>query len=272
VARGNLEMSTATAALGEWEAAEIARSAAEARHTPDERLRADPRQVARYIAPSRDTAYPLEYAYALLGDVAGQVVIDLGCGSGENTLLLARRGARVHATDISPDLLALARKRLEVNGVTAHATFAAGSAHQLAIADGSVDVVFGIAVLHHLDLVAAAREVLRVLKPGGRAIFQEPVRSSRLLRAVRRAIPYRAPDVSPFERPLLPSELREFAAGFVSIDARDFCLPFVSLADKLPVVQNAVHRYYRLDRWVLARLPSLAHFATIRVFQVVKGG
>ena len=43
--------------------------------------------------------------------------------------------------------------------------------------DASVDVVFGIAILHHLDLPQAAREVWRILKPGGRAIFQEPVRN-----------------------------------------------------------------------------------------------
>ena len=43
---------------------------------------------------------------------------------------------------------------------------------------------------------------VRVLKPGGRAVFKEPVRASRLLRLARAFVPYRRSDVSPFERPL----------------------------------------------------------------------
>src|SRR2546428_2132190 len=75
-----------------WERAEVARSAAEALHTPDARLVADEANLARYLDPPIHTVYPLEYAYALLGDIHGRTVLDFGCGSGETTLLLARRG------------------------------------------------------------------------------------------------------------------------------------------------------------------------------------
>src|SRR5438034_10524843 len=77
-----------------WERAEVARSASEAMHTPDQRLVADEANVARYLDPPWHTVYPLEYAYALLGDVRGRTVLDFGCGSGENTVLLARRHAK----------------------------------------------------------------------------------------------------------------------------------------------------------------------------------
>jgi len=86
-------------------------------------------------------------------------------------------------------LIALALQRLAVNGLPGAATFMVGSAHDLPLPDDSVDVVFGIAILHHLDLMATSKEVHRVLKPGGRAIFQEPVRDSRLVRAIRKCIP-----------------------------------------------------------------------------------
>ena len=115
--------------------------------------------------------------------------------------------------DISEDLLRLARRRLSVSGRDGGATFIAGSAHDMPFPDNSIDVVFGIAILHHLDLDLVSREVRRVLKPGGRAIFQEPVRNSPIVRFVRSLIPYRAPDISPYERPLTDEELETIREG-----------------------------------------------------------
>src|SRR5436190_21141031 len=104
-----------TAYATEWEQAEIERSELEALHTPPARLISDEKNVQRYLNPPVTTPYPLEYAYALLGDVAGKTVLDFGCGSGENSLLLARRGAEVIGVDISPALVALAERRMVLN-------------------------------------------------------------------------------------------------------------------------------------------------------------
>jgi SAM-dependent methyltransferase len=254
----------------DWERAEIARSAFEATQTPESSLVASAANVARYLAPPTTTVYPLEYAYALLGDVRGLRVLDFGCGSGENSLLLARRGARVVGVDISESLIAVARRRLAVNGLAGAADFIVGSAHDLPVVAGTVDVVLGIAILHHLDLDASAREVHRVLKVGGRAIFKEPVRDSRIVKAVRGAIPYRAPDVSPYERPLTSAELRRFAAPFRRVQTRAFSLPFVNLTQALPPLRRYNHGANRLDGAILRRLPSLAPFSGIRVLEVTK--
>lgn len=253
-----------------WEAAEIARSAVEARLTPTPRLQLGRKTIARYMNPSPDSVYPLEYAYALLGDLRGKTVLDYGCGSGENALLLAMRGARVIALDISADLIGLARRRLALHDLAGAAAFIVGSAHDVPLESGRIDVVFGMAILHHLDLDAAAREVLRVLKPGGRAIFKEPVRDSGMLRAARRLVPYRAADVSPYERPLALDELRRFASGFPCVRTRPFSLPFV----------NAVLASRRFDRWVprahefdarlLARMPALSRYAGVYVLHAQK--
>ena len=256
--------------VSEWEQAEISRSEFEALHTPAERLIADENNVARYLNPPRDTAYPLEYSYSLLGDVSGRAILDFGCGSGENSLLLARRGARVIGVDISTALLSLASRRLALNGVGATATFIVGSAHDLPLPDNSVDGVLGIAILHHLDLKAAAREVRRVLKPGGVAIFQEPVRDSAVVRGVRRLIPYRAPDVSPFERPLTTAELKSFASDFVVEAWRAFLLPFVSVAQVVPALHRYVHPAYRLSDRMLGLAPVMSRFAAVRVIALRK--
>jgi len=254
----------------EWERAEIARSTFEALHTPDARLAANEANVARYLSAPLHTVYPLEYAYALLGDVSGRTVVDFGCGSGENSLLLARRGARVIGVDISESLIRLAQRRLEVNGLGGRAQFVVGSAHDLPIKNGVVDVVLGIAILHHLNLDTTSSEVHRILKPNGHAIFKEPVRDSRLLRGVRRLIPYRAPDVSPFERPLTLGELRRFSSRFRSSSIRAFSLPFVNLVSVVPALRRYVASAHRLDGAMLKKMPALTLFSGVRVLQVTK--
>jgi SAM-dependent methyltransferase len=256
-----------------WERAEIARSDQEALHTLARQLAADETQMARYMAPPLDSVFPLEHAYALLGNVNGQAVLDLGCGSGENSLLLARRGAKVIGVDISESLLALAQRRLEVNGCAGAAVrFLPASAHRLPIPDASIDVVLGIAVLHHLDLDATSKEVFRVLRPGGRAIFEEPVRDSQIFRAVRKLIPYRAPDVSPFERPLTTPELERFAGPFQLTNLRRFRLPFVSLVQIAPIFRRWVNAASRLDGWLLRRFPGLSTLSSVTVFEITKSG
>jgi SAM-dependent methyltransferase len=253
-----------------WERAEISRSSVEAKLTSDAGLRMDASQVARYDAPPVDTAYPLEYAYHLLGDVRGLRVVDFGCGSGANTVLLANRGAHLWAVDISEDLIRLGQRRLAANNRAGQARFIVGSAHDLPFRDNSIDVVFGIAILHHLDLRLVSKEVHRVLRPAGRAIFQEPVRNSPTLRLVRRLIPYHAPDVSPFERPLTDGELHVFANGFATTRIRGFCLPHVLVGERLPGVRRHSARLYRLDAAALRRLPMLRYYAGIRVLELTK--
>ena len=259
---------TETTSLLTWERAEIERSASEASKTPP--VRPTSRAViARYTAAAPDTPYPLEYAFHLVGDARGLQVLDLGCGNGSNSSILAARGGRVASMDISPDLLALAEQRVRLDGYGDAVTSVCGSAHAIPLPDESVDLVFGAAILHHLDLALTARELHRVLKPGGRAIFQEPIRNSRLLAALRRLIPYRSPDVSPFERPLRQDEIASFAAPFTLRRARSFRLPLLPLlAAVLP--KRMESRLYAWDHALLKRWPGLGYLATIMVFEVEK--
>jgi len=259
------------AALQEWEQAEIRRSAAEAESADVSSLLASDDNVAKYLNPPSDTLFHLEYAFHLLGDVTGQEVLEYGSGWGENTILLARRGARVHALDISPELIAINRRRMQVNGVTSGVRFSVASAYEVPVPDESVDVVFGMAILHHLDLDLAAREVYRILRPGGRAIFSEPMRSSPTLRALRRMIPCRLPaNVSPYERPLTMGELARFSKGFRQGRSRSFELPWSRVAERLPVLRTSLTSLRSWDRAMLARFPGLAYYAAIRVFEIIK--
>ncbi len=198
--------------LEERERAEIVRSACEASQSTAP-LIVPAETIARYRNPPESSIFPLDYAFHLLGDVNGKTVLEYGCGRGLYTVPLAHRAARVIAFDISPDLLAIAKKRVEVNQCEG-VELLLGSAHSLPLPDESIDVIFGMAILHHLDLEIASREVRRVLKKGGRAIFKEPLRNSKLYAWLRQFFPKRA-NVSPFERPFTDEEIKDFAQPFV---------------------------------------------------------
>jgi SAM-dependent methyltransferase len=126
-----------------------------------------------------------------------------------------------------------------------------------------------MAILHHLDLELASQNVRRVLKKGGRAIFKEPLRNSKLLARVRKFFPT-APDVSPFERPLTDHEVTSFGEPYIR-RSRTFQLPTSSIADFLPVWSgHAVNFCARMDYQLLRRFPALAYYGAVKVFEMVK--
>ena len=98
---------------------------------------------------------------------AGKQVLEVGCGIGTDTVNFARFGADLTAVDLSPESLALTRRRLEVFALEADLRLA--NAENLSqFPDGAFDLVYSFGVLHHTPNPAAAfAECRRVLKPGG---------------------------------------------------------------------------------------------------------
>lgn|SRR5262249_21281017 len=233
-------------------------------------LRVAARIFERYLAPPADTPFAIEYAYNLLGDVRGKDVLELGCGDGENTILLVNRGAKVCGVDISDARIARARRRMEVNGFVEGFEFFTGSAQELPFPDRSFDVIFGIATLYNFDLELASREIWRVLRPGGHAVFKEPVRNSRFLRFIRRLIPYYPPGVSTLKRPLTDQELERFVGRFSQCHCRAYQLPYVNVARWFPIRSDIAPLFYRLDHAMLRRAEWLRWYASVRVIKVVK--
>jgi SAM-dependent methyltransferase len=245
--------------LAEREQNEIERSAGEAAHTV-----LAPVDVERYLNPSADTPYPLEYAYYLLGEVRGKTVLDFGCGSGENLIPLRKRGAQVIGLDISPDLLELARGRLNQYGL--EATLHARSAYQTKLPDESIDVVFSIAILHHLELPLVCEEIRRILRPRGLFISQEPIRFSQTMVYLRRLFPART-DVSDYEHPMTRDEISVVTRGFEVVAERNFRLPLVPLLNRFKLKTKPM---WVLDRWLLRNFRSLEDLATVKVLGLRK--
>ena len=202
---------------------------------------------------------------------AGKHVLDLGCGRGERSVDLLGRGARVSGIDISSVYVAEAEAAARAAG---HADdrfdFVAGDAHHLPYPDGAFDLVVGDGILHHLDLPVALAEVHRVLKPGGRALFREPLLDNPLLKVFRALTPKARTDD---ELPLSREDLRRIAdsgdwevesayCGFVSAPVAivtSFLLRpfpnnvFLRLADRLDAAAakrkalQPMHQYVLLD-------------------------
>jgi SAM-dependent methyltransferase len=244
--------------LSQRDSVELKRSAIEASRTALAQV-----EIERYLNPPPDTPYALEYAFYLLGDIRGKIVVDLGCGSGENLLPLARRGARVVGIDISPELIVLAERRLkDYDVVDGSVTVQVGSAYQTGLPDEYADVVFSMALLHHLDLPSARREIRRVLGPAGRFIFSEPIRFSRIVDKLRRLFPGPKADISEFEHPMTREEIAIICEGFSKIAERNFRLPFVPVFAR---VHSLRRKIWAADRLLLQKFPWLEHFATGKV-------
>ena len=101
-------------------------------------------------------------------------VVEIGCGAGRMTQWFARGFGRVEALDVSPEMIALARRRLAgFPNVRLHVSSGADLAP---LADRSADLVFSYIVFQHIPsrevIENYVREAARVLKPGGAFKFQ----------------------------------------------------------------------------------------------------
>ena len=145
----------------------------------------------------------------------GTRVIDLGCGSGVFTDLLKKRGFDSVGVDLSPRLIAVARRSYP--GVE----FVEGDVEKLPFADASFDGVLLSGIVHHLpDPSRCAAEVHRILKPGASFVAFDPNRRNPFMYLYRdRSSPFYSPvGVTPNERPVLAEQVAGTFrhAGFVT--------------------------------------------------------
>lgn len=97
---------------------------------------------------------------------SGSAVLDVACGNGNASLAAARRWARVTGLDYVPELLRRAGERARAEGLDL--TLVEGDAERLPFADGAFDVALSTyGVMFAPDQAQAARELARVVKPGG---------------------------------------------------------------------------------------------------------
>ena len=163
------------------------------------------------------TAIENHYALRQLGDLKGKKILDLGCGAGETSVYLAMQGAQVYACDIAEEFLKIAGALAEKHGVRLNLQQVEAS--RLPYAEGAFDFVYGNGVLHHVDLLPTAQEIHRVLKPGGKAVFIEPLPYNPLIQLYRwMAKAVRTED----EKPLTFGQLKKAGSFFSSFRHEEF--------------------------------------------------
>jgi len=182
-----------------------------------------------------------------LGQVDGKHICDIGCGTGLLAWELANRGARVSAIDISTEAVEMTRERNKE--FSERVDVQQMDVSNLLYSDESFDLVAGIWILHHLDIMKAAKEIGRVLKPGGKAVFIEPLAHNPISNVWRRLTPSMR---TPTERPLPYSEILEMGKHFSSVNYQEYAL--LTLLSSLVYLITYNHRFKKKSAELLARL------------------
>ncbi len=207
---------------------------------------------------------------AIVGTAKLGTVAEICCGRGEAFALLGERVTRGIGVDISLSMLDAAVR----HNAAERFAFIQGDATALPLADDAVDAVVMLGGIHHVnDRRRLFAEIRRVLKPGGRFYFREPVSDLFLWRWLR-AIVYRLSPILDHEteRPLLYRETVPVLSA-AGLDCQvwrtygflGFCLfmnsdvlVFNRLFRFIPGIRGVTRFFARLDDWILC-LPLMRH-------------
>jgi ubiquinone/menaquinone biosynthesis C-methylase UbiE len=226
----------------------------------------DPRNaIAKYYRVS-DATHSL-YREVVADHCRGRRLLEYGCGTGDDSLFWAQSGARVTGIDISSEAIKKARENARREGATI--AYHVMDAEDLRFEDDSFDVVVGNGILHHLNPDTSLRELSRILRRNGHAIFIEPMGHNALINLYRRRTPaLRTED----EHPLRMEDLQLARRYFHDVDATFFNL-FTLLAvpfRNLPGFNVLVNLLNVVDRMAFQIFPFTKKYAWMVVLHASK--
>jgi len=151
-----------------------------------------------HVFSSPNTLRAEHYLNAVLEkSIQSKDLLDYGCGNGWMAERYSGFGPRsITGIDISEIGIQEA-----IRDFGHLASFRVADAHHLPFPDNSFDVIAGRAILHHLDFEKALHEIARILRPGGQAIFMEPLGENPAGKLIRALTPTaRTQDETPLSR------------------------------------------------------------------------
>jgi ubiquinone/menaquinone biosynthesis C-methylase UbiE len=209
------------------------------------------------------------YHQLLFQKVAGRRFLEYGCGTGSSAFDIARQGGDVVGIDISPVAIEMATEKAHQEQLESRTEFLLMNAEELEFPDASFDVICGTGILHHLDLEKSYSEIARVMKPGGVAVFLEPLGHNPFINWYRDRTPeMRTPD----EHPLLMKDFVLARKYFTSVEARFY--HFLSLGvvpfRSTPLFKPLYAVTEGLDRALMTIFPPLKRWAWNCVMELRK--
>ena len=153
--------------------------------------------AGRYELTADRLAPAAEEAVRALAPQPGERVLDVACGTGNAALVAARAGASAVGVDSAARLVGVARERAAAEGLDA--TFAVADATDVGFGDGAFDAAVSVFGVIFAEAGAAARELVRVVRPGGRIVlttWTTEGATPRALAAMREALGAPSPPVT----------------------------------------------------------------------------
>lgn len=205
-----------------------------------------------------------EEAYKYFPNLKRKKLLFYGCGvNWAKAYYFYKSGAYVSAIDISSRSIELMQHKTTLEGAQDRIEFIQMDCTNLDYPDETFDVIYGRAILHHLDLTEANQELLRVLKKDGVAVFIEPLGMNPIINLYRRLTPnMRTVD----EKPLNYDDINNLANGFSSVTYKEMTLlglPIIISQSLLrrgdPPKENLL-RSYELDEKLFRAFPRLRRF------------
>ena len=195
-------------------------------------------------------------------------ILSYGDGAGAySSLALAEAGYPSIAIDISPASVRAARARVEREHPDADVDFRVMNAEALEFEDDSFDLICGNGILHHLDLERSYTEIVRTLRPGGSAIFSEPLGHNPLINLYRRLTPgQRTPD----EHPLRVADLDLARRYFDGVETWYFHLSAIAATPfrNTRLFRPLLRALDALDRRLFAHVRPLRKHAWLAVIRL----
>lgn len=218
-----------------------------------------------------------------LGPLKNKNILNLGCGLGEEAVYLALQGANVTAIDISQEMLNMTKKLARRYRVSRKISYQKMSAENLSFEPKTFDAVLGCNILHHVKIKKTIKEVKRVLKPKGIAVFSEPIAYNPIINIYRgMANNVRTDD----EHPLFTEDVEEIKKVFPNTSQKEFHFWTLSIFIWFFVVErqhpnkvrywkkiiSEAHKYkrvfsvlYSMDKKTLTLLPFLKRYFWVTV-------